>query len=255
MRLFSFLSRIMPAICVAAVLFAGKAAAGEDPNIRRIRERLEAITEAAAQSLIDEQTTDGDRADVALVIGALYETGKLEDPDPMRAVHFYSMASELGSPEADCILGNIYYNGLEGPDGGIARDPERARGYYGRAAAGGSVSAMMQLGMIYADGMGVDPDAKRALPYFMDAASRGDAEALRRLEPVMRQAREWEEARPGRKANFPTSREEIVKPELVKEAENRTAKLDRLASRMYVEVSKRVRIAMRGETPSYPLIH
>lgn len=216
-----------------------------DPNIERIRRRLLAAVEMAAQSLIDEQATERDRGDVAMVIGAMHAAGMLEGADPLRALDYYSMASELGCAEADCALGNIYFSGIKGVDGEIAPDKERAISYYSKAATGGSVKAMLQLGMIYADGMGVDPDGKRALPYFMDAASRGDDEALRRLEPIMRQAKEWEEARPGKKANFPTTREEILKPELARQAQGRNAKLDRLASRVYVQLNTRIAAAMK----------
>lgn len=237
-------SRIALALsCLLALTGAG--AGQEDPNVARIRQRMAEVTLAAADSLVAEQATDADRADVALVIGALFETGAFENTDPLRAVHYYSLASDYGSAEADCALGNLYYNGAESEAGGLPRDPERARAYYGQAAAGGSVTAMLQLGAIYADGMGVEPDSKRALPYFMDAASRGDPTALERLEPVMRRAREWEEAKPGRKADFPTRREDIVKPELVREAEARNAKLDRLASKIYVALNTRIATAMR----------
>lgn len=244
----------VPLLAAFAFFFclASLRAGDADPNIERLRRRISEVTIGAAQGLISEQESAEEKADTALVIGAMFEVGQLEESDPMLAFEFYRQASEYGCAEADCALGNFYYAGLDTPQGRVPRDQEKAREYYQKAARHGSTAAMMRMGMIFADGMGVDPDPKKALPYFQDAASRGDEEALHRLEPVMRQAKEWQDAKPGRKANFPTSREEIIKPELARQAQNRGAKLDRLASHTYVELNKRIAIELKKEMSNVP---
>lgn len=224
-------------------------------ELERIRLRMARIAREVAQGLIAEQTTDREKADAALIIATLYEMGRLDTDDPMLIVDYYRTASEYGSAEADCTLGGLYYSGLAIPGKkGVDRNLEKALEYFDEAATGGSVPAMQRLGLIYADGMGVEPDPKKALPYFRGAAERGDDLSLQRLEPVMRQAREWEEAKPGRKANFPTSREEMIQPALVKEVENRSARLERLLSRIFVEFSKRVGVAVKSDLPDVPVI-
>lgn len=246
------MSRTMFAFLLVLALFSAAPSRAADPDeeARRIRNRMESVAEEQIERLIAEQYERADKADAALVFGAMFETGRVKTNNPLLPFEYYKLSAEYGCAEADVALANSYYNGLEG----LPRDVEKAIEYYEKAAAGGSGAAMLQLGVIYADGMGVEPDGKKAIPYFLDAAARGDTEALRRLEPVMRQAKEWEEAKPGRKANFPTTRDQIVKPELVKQQENRNAKLDRLASRLYVELNKRIAAAVKGEIPSFPAI-
>lgn len=243
--------RDMPRVrcCLAAALCLVLSAPGlwasdfdgqPDVRLERLRQHMEGLVHANARALIDEQASDREKADVALVIGAFLLMGRMGEADPIGAMDFFQRASELGSAEADTALANLYNAGAESPSGSIPRDPKLSLSYYEMAAAGGSVAALLQLGDIYAEGRNVDPDSKKALGYYMEAAKRGDKEALSRLEPVMRNAREWEAAKPGRKANFPTSAEAIVDKRLAKEAEDRNAAIDRLASRIYVELNKRV---------------
>lgn len=246
------MTRLSLSLCLVFALFAfpSRLHAAEGPDIERIRQHMARLFDQEAQRLIAEQPTRADKADAALAIGALIETGKMSAADPLSAMEYYRMATEFGSAEAECILGNIYYNGTYN----VRRDVEKAMEHYKKAAEGGSASAMLQLGVIHADGLGIEADSKAAMPYLRDAAMRGDAEALRRLEPVMRQAREWEEAKPGRKANFPTSREEMVNAELVKQQEARNIRLGRLSSRLLVEMSKRVAEAMKNDMPDFPMV-
>ncbi|MCC8189883.1 MAG: sel1 repeat family protein [Planctomycetes bacterium] len=241
-------------VLALAVLTAGRAAAVDEAEIMRLRDRMENITREAANGVIAEQSGRQAKADAALMVATMFESGRFEGRRLALALEFYELAADFGSAEANCALGMFYYNGIDSPEGQLARDPKKAMDFLHKAAAGGSVPAMVHLGVIYADGMGVDPDAAKALPFFVDAAARGDEAALRRLEPVMRQAREWEEARPGRKANFPTSRDDLIKPELVKEYDQRLENLDRIASRHYVEINKRVAAAVKADIPAFPTV-
>lgn len=233
---------------VIFVLFASLACFGEDAQvdaersvkIAEIRARFDAAMDACSMDMVRE-ADPGERADVALAIGAIFELGLMSDPDPVKAASFFSIASELDSAEADCALGNLYSIGVESKSGRIGRDMPMAVEYWGRAAVDGSIKAMLELGKLYTDGSPEVPrDTKKALNHFMNAASRGNKEALDRLEPIMEQAREWERQRPGRKANFPTSREALVKADLERADRIRSNKLDKIASHVYVELNRRV---------------
>ncbi len=218
----------------------------------RIRAEMSALNRRVADAYIAEQTDRGLRDRVTLIVGALYETGNMGEPDPVLAAQYYAQAALTetgdGLPEATAALANMYNAGAKSASGSIPRDPARARQLYETAAAAGSVPAMLALGIMYADGMNVDPDPEKALGYFLQAAERGDATAFDRLLPVMNRAREWEEARPGRKgrAGFPTTPEELRKPELVQAFIDRTFDLDRFASHVFVELNRRIKAADPG---------
>lgn len=233
-------------LVLAPAIRAADADDGEDPRIAEIRRRLEQTTILHARQFIGEQANPRAAADATMVVGTLVTFGRLGHPNPILGMEFFRQASEMGSAESDCAIANLYASGVMTDDGQIPRDPDQALQYFEKAVAGGSVPAMLELGNIYAEGKHVDPDSKKALSFFMEAAKRGDTTALDLLKPVMLSAKEWEEARPGRKANFPTSPEEIIQPELARQHQQRNAALDRLASRVYVEVNKRVAASTKG---------
>lgn len=235
-------------LLAALLLLAVSAFAAEarPPDIDRIRRELDNINRRVVQEYINEQATDAERSLVALVVGGMYESGKMGDSDPVRAADFYRQAAALGSPEAQFALGMIYNHGIKTVSGEIKRDPVKARGYFETAAAGGVPMAMLELGKIYEDGMNVDPDPKKALSYFMDAAARGEHEAVKRLEPIMLRAKEWEAEKPGRKANFPTTQDDLISRKLVEERIDIEFNMEKQASRIFVEVSKRIAAAAKN---------
>ncbi len=221
---------------------------GDPAQIARLRAEMDAAVEEQSRQLLREADDPRDRADTALALGAIHGLGLIGEADPVKASSFYFLASELESAEADCALGDIHAAGAESRSGRIARDMDMALEYYRKAAVGGSVKAMLALGIIYVDGVqGVPKDSKKALVYFMDAASRGNPDALARLDPVIQNAKDWEARHPGKKASFPTSRERLIKPELARADRARAEHLDKIASHVYVELSRRVAAAAKRE--------
>lgn len=204
----------------------------------RLRREMDVAQERVVRAYVAEQSP-GASAEVNLIIGTLYEMGRLGDYDPVRAASYYEAAAQMGSENALCALGSLYAAGAESPSGKIPRDPVKSREFFVRAAEAGSVRALVELGAIYADGKNVDPDSKIALDYFTRAAKHGDPDALDRLEPVMRKAREWEEAKPGRKAGFPTSKEEIIDKALLDRYIDINFNLQKRMSAIYVDLSRR----------------
>lgn len=226
------------------VSFASAGTGNAEDNSAKIQElqrKMAAMVDGHVERLLAEQKNNADFPEAVLVAGAFYEMGMLGDSDPVKALRMYQRSSELGLSEADYGIGKILMMGSETASGRVRRDPQKAMSYLERAAEGGSVQAMLDLARIYTDGTEeVEPDSQKALALLMDAAARGNEDALGRLEPVMRQAREWEEAKPGRKANFPTSEAEIINTSLVEESKAKTKRFDKLASRMYQELNKRI---------------
>ncbi len=253
MRLPDSLSRCFLALAVALAAPARAAEAPPDPadraaRLERVRAEFAATTRRICDRYIAEQPAGDTRDRVALIVGALYETGRMGDPDPVVAARYYEAAGRGGLPEAAAALARICDAGAESPEGSVPRDPARARRLYEAAADAGSVPAMVALGAIYAEGMHVDPDPDRALQYLLRAGERGDAAAVEKLLPIMNRAREWEEAKPERKgkSGFPTTPDELYKPELIQEFIDRTFDLDRLADRTLVEIGSRVRDATKA---------
>ncbi|MCC8165818.1 MAG: sel1 repeat family protein [Planctomycetes bacterium] len=219
-----------------------------DPAAQRelIRRQMEAVTDRVVRQYLVDLPEGLARPDVLVIIGALYEMGRLGEANPVRAEELYLEAAKLDSVEAACSLGNLYQHGAESLYGVIPKDPERSREWYRYAAERGSVKAMVELGAIYTDGQDIDPDAKLGLKYYLDAAKYANPTALDRLEPVMRKAREWEEARPGRDAGFPTSKEEIIDEAFVQEFIDVNFYLEQVASKVFVELSRRIAAELKG---------
>lgn len=248
-------------VALCALLSIQACPAGEEPapnsapKLEEVRRQLELLTDRVVRDYLAEHSPGRGKADILMIVGTLYELGSLTEgePDLNRAVRFYTEAAEMGSPQAKCSLGIMYSVGRESERGSVPRDPERGRGLLEEAAAKGVTRAMLELGAIYQEGRNVDPDSRKALTYFVDAARRGEADALDKLKPVMLQAKEWEEAKPGRKANFPTSVEEMVDKNLTELNIDINFNLERLYSKVFTELGRRLAAETKrmnhGRTP------
>lgn len=243
-------------ICLALLLaIAPNALAMDEATRNAERERIRNEIAVAQQQIVDayvaEQLPGPGRAEVLFVVGVLYEIGRLGDPDPVRATAYYEDAADMGHADALCALAHALDVGAKNGTEEIRRDPVRSRELFEEAAERGSVRAMTELGIMYADGRNIDPDSKKALEYFTEAAKWGDATALERLEPVMRKAREWEDAKPERKgkAGFPTNRDDIIDVAKVERAIDVEFNRQKLASAIYVELGKRLMTVMKKKMP------
>ncbi|MDR0361214.1 MAG: hypothetical protein LBJ46_00775 [Planctomycetota bacterium] len=216
--------------------FTGSGATGE--GLQALQERYASITAQNAREYLAEQPDRESRADAALAVGALYEMGVLGNGDAGMAAEFFALAAESGNPDGDAALGRIHALGGRGE---FEPDIERAIGYFERAVRQGSVMAMVQLGDLYANAPpGVRQDTRRALELYIAAAMRGEEQALKRLEPVMENARLWEERNPGKSSGFPTSREAIIDPALAREHRSRTMIVEKALETTRRELSRRI---------------
>lgn len=236
------LAAVLGAVSIGGPVAAGEEAADSGPSLEAIRRELAEISHRVAARYLDERPDGRGKADVLLVIGTLYETGAIggSQGDVMLAFDYYRRAAEMGSPQAHCSVGVMYAKGVEGERGSVPRNPEKAREHLEAAAAEGVTRAMLELGDIYLEGRDVDVDRDKALAFFIDAAKRGEPDALDRLKPVMLAAKEWEAAKPGRKADFPTGVDEIVDKNLTQLNIDINFELQQLYSRVLVELSKRI---------------
>ena len=92
------------------------------------------------------------------------------------AIECYSKAAELGLPEAQNELGNMYYFGL-----GVERDYSKSFNYYRNAAKAGYVDAQNSLGECYLLGKGVDRDNEEAIKWIKRAAEQGNVFAQKSM--------------------------------------------------------------------------
>ena len=88
--------------------------------------------------------------------------------------------AENGNPEAQYLLGEMYYYGY-----GTPMDESKAVEWYNRSACNGWPNAMEQLGDMYANGIEVNEDEDiaqewyvKALKEYQNRAKKGDAESL-----------------------------------------------------------------------------
>ena len=106
--------------------------------------------------------------------GCYYDGGLLglaRDYD--KALELWHQAGELGSAEAYCNIGSIYYNG-----DGVERDNKKANHYYELAAMGGHVDARNNLGVFEARTGNWD----RAIKHYMIAAGDGYNDSVKNIQ-------------------------------------------------------------------------
>lgn len=93
-------------------------------------------------------------------------------PDYASAAKWFRKAAELGDPQAELVLGMLYWTGR-----GVPRDPVRAVYWWRKLAEGGDPVAMRNLGLAYSRGVGVERNLGEALNWLRRAAEGGDPEA------------------------------------------------------------------------------
>lgn len=96
--------------------------------------------------------------------------------DYKNAFDYYSIAAELGNPDAQAILGQMYYRGI-----GVNRDSVQAAEWFRKAAEQGLASAQNCLGVLYQKGEGIAKDYAKAVEWYRKAAAQGDELAINNL--------------------------------------------------------------------------
>ena len=129
--------------------------------------------DAANQADLDKPATSTGRAP-SLIPGSLStQSNQVFNKELVEKI---SSLADTGNPDAQYILGLLYYYGL-----GVCQDYTQSASLYTQASAGGSVEAMNNLAQLYDAGSGVKRDPKMAVQYFEQAANKGFALAAYNL--------------------------------------------------------------------------
>ncbi|KAL8840571.1 MAG: hypothetical protein Q9170_001257 [Blastenia crenularia] len=117
-------------------------------------------------------------------MGAAYELCQLGcDFDPALSLHYNSLASKQGEPEADMAISKWF---LCGHKDLFEKNDELAYVYAERAAQAGLPTAEFAMGYFYEVGIHVRTDLNVAKSWYTKAADHGYAEAIGRIEGISR---------------------------------------------------------------------
>lgn len=94
--------------------------------------------------------------------------------DYVKSEYYFKAASDKGSPRAAFYLGLMKQYG-ELPYKGIKQDYSQALYYYQLAADRGWTLGLRSLGNMYLEGLGVEPDLKKAISFYEEAIRRKDS--------------------------------------------------------------------------------
>jgi uncharacterized protein len=110
-----------------------------------------------------------------------YHGGKLDSFDikqnPDLALKWGTKAGLAGDLKAQMLVANIFLFGFKE----IEQDPTKAFEWFSLASAQGDALAKYAIANGYEHGVGVKADKRLALKYYIDAASLGDRDAIKRL--------------------------------------------------------------------------
>jgi len=114
------------------------------------------------------------RSDAAMLLARIYMTGWDVPKTPKEAKRWYMKADEFGFVPGTHLVGRIFAAGYGGE-----RSVPKAVTYFKKAGEVGYARSEYELGVIYYDGdEGVPQDRKLAAAWLLEAARRGDADAL-----------------------------------------------------------------------------
>ena len=128
-------------------------------------------------AMVQKRVDKGD-AEAITFLGTKYFNGKLGlAKDVPRAIELWTEAAELGSLNAHCHLGMVYYNG-----NGVEQDKPRGIYHWQQAAMKGCTSSRHMLGAAEMDKGNIRP----ALQHWMISAKMGDEMSLKVIKEIFR---------------------------------------------------------------------
>ncbi|KAI8878617.1 HCP-like protein [Backusella circina FSU 941] len=115
------------------------------------------------------------------ILGYLYESGEVVDPDYKQAFKHYKYASDHGDISATCNLGYLYENGYNSEGLKSERNYPAAIELYTKAAQRGNAQAQYNLATLYERGYGTKENILEAIHFYKDAADQDHHEAQANL--------------------------------------------------------------------------
>jgi uncharacterized protein len=211
--------RRIPVLCLAAVLLGPAFCYAQSPNPERLFEiGMNALTGLGdsynVQTALEyiRRSADVGYAPAQVMLGSLYDTGRLVAREPIQAADWYKKASNQGDPIGAWLLGRLYYTGTGVPkDLDLAAaalqkaasqgDPfgeyllgmvlvervhyAQSAAWFRKAAMQGLPQAQLQLGLLLKDGKGMNVDKPAAYQWLLMAYEAGNQAAgvpLRQLD-------------------------------------------------------------------------
>ncbi|HXA46129.1 MAG TPA: tetratricopeptide repeat protein [Burkholderiaceae bacterium] len=114
--------------------------------------------------------------DAQQLLGHMYYMGVGVSQDLARALEWHRKAANQGQIESQYVLGTMYFSGK-----GVAQDYREAMRWLQKAGSHGHIDAQYMLGAMYFTGKGVPQDYQRSIAWFRQSAEKGHAEAQRQL--------------------------------------------------------------------------
>ncbi len=109
-------------------------------------------------------------------LGNCYYNGTGVEQDFKEAVKWYQKSAEQGNAEAQNCLGDCYYHGK-----GVEQDYKEAVKWYRKSAEQKNAKAQCNLGDCYCYGEGIEQDLKEAVKWWIKSAEQKNAEAQYKL--------------------------------------------------------------------------
>ena len=106
-------------------------------------------------------------------LGLIYEQGKGQPVDMLKAQIAYQSAADKGYTPAMTQLAGLHFKGVNGQ-----RDEEKALFWYQKSAELGNREANYQLGLLSETGVGLELNFAKAVKYYQQAADLGDEKAV-----------------------------------------------------------------------------
>ena len=105
-------------------------------------------------------------------LGLIYENGKGQATDFVKAGDLYQEAADLGVAQAMTQLAGLYFKGE-----GVSKDEDLALTWYRKAADLGNADALYQLGLLSETGVAMSLNLSEALHYYQASSDKGNAKA------------------------------------------------------------------------------
>lgn len=106
-------------------------------------------------------------------VGACYLNGISADKDIDKAVEFFKLGAEQGSPGAAMALGDMLECGYINGNNEMIFNYDTAFTLFKMAAEGGLAAGFYRMGMMYKNGRGTPQNMEKAFSLILEAASKG----------------------------------------------------------------------------------